>query len=186
MTQSLAGLAKTTTIPTSDGPAKSTTFSKMRLIANKFHECPGTTFLSRSADWLLVTWRSTSFNAGTSAPTTRPFCSKSNPFDGTIRERVLTCDWSSYLPGKEENSSCTVQLIRTLAEWSGGPCVEQSLYAAHIQAIAAAQHYIYIENQYLSSSLAGGGVENQVSAFHLRSGCAEPQTLCLRLATCCS
>lgn len=58
--------------------------------------------------------------------------------------------------------SCTVQVIRSLDLWSGGSRLEQSIYGEYLKAVTIAEHYIYIENQYLSSSIAGEGVENVV------------------------
>jgi phospholipase D1/2 len=46
--------------------------------------------------------------------------------------------------------------------WSAGLQTEASILGAYMKVIQEAQHYIYIENQYISSSLAGGGVENRL------------------------
>ncbi|KAI9295170.1 phospholipase D/nuclease [Neoconidiobolus thromboides FSU 785] len=60
--------------------------------------------------------------------------------------------------------TCEVQIIRSLGDWSGlqGRTTEASVYGAYMAAISKAQHYIYIENQYIVSSTAGGGVENRI------------------------
>ncbi|KAI0244548.1 hypothetical protein L0F63_007148, partial [Massospora cicadina] len=63
-------------------------------------------------------------------------------------------------------STCEVQVVRSLGAWSGlrGRTTEASVYGAYLSAIGRAQHYIYIENQYVVSSTAGGGVENRIVA----------------------
>lgn len=63
-------------------------------------------------------------------------------------------------------STCEVQIVRSLSDWSGlqGRTTEASVYGAYMAAISRAQHYIYIENQYVVSSIAGGGVENRIVA----------------------
>lgn len=63
-------------------------------------------------------------------------------------------------------STCEVQIVRSLSDWSGlqGRTTEASVYGAYMAAISRAQYYIYIENQYVVSSLAGGGVENRIVA----------------------
>jgi phospholipase D1/2 len=50
-----------------------------------------------------------------------------------------------------------------LSARSGASRLDRSIYGAYVHAISAAQHYIYLENQYMSSNLAGGGVENVVA-----------------------
>ena len=40
---------------------------------------------------------------------------------------------------------------------------EVSIHWAYVELIAAAKHYIYIENQFFISCSAGGIVENQVA-----------------------
>ncbi len=57
------------------------------------------------------------------------------------------------------------QILRSLSEWSGGPVgvVESSILEAHLKLIDASEHFIYIENQFFISSLAGS-VQNQISA----------------------
>lgn len=49
-----------------------------------------------------------------------------------------------------------------MGNWSGASRLDRSIYGAYLQAVSSAEHYIYIENQYLSSNVAGGGVENIV------------------------
>ncbi|MES1910524.1 MAG: hypothetical protein MHM6MM_003104 [Cercozoa sp. M6MM] len=57
-----------------------------------------------------------------------------------------------------------VQAVRSLDTWSGGSRHEASIYGAMLDAVERAEHFIYIEQQYIASSLAGGGVANQL--FH--------------------
>jgi phospholipase D1/2 len=65
---------------------------------------------------------------------------------------------------ENEEYSCQCLLVRSLSEWSGlqNRTKEASVYGSYIAAINNANHYIYIENQYVVSSTAGGGVENQI------------------------
>ncbi|KXN71824.1 phospholipase D/nuclease [Conidiobolus coronatus NRRL 28638] len=65
---------------------------------------------------------------------------------------------------EDEENTCQCLLVRSLSEWSGlqNRTKEASVYGSYISAINNAQHYIYIENQYVVSSTAGGGVENQI------------------------
>eukprot|EP01083_Nonionella_stella_P093114 260804_1 len=58
--------------------------------------------------------------------------------------------------------TCNVQCIRSMDLWSGADRLERSIEAAYVRAIKNAQFYIYIENQYFSSSCAGGAVKNTV------------------------
>jgi phospholipase D1/2 len=62
------------------------------------------------------------------------------------------------------HGTCRAQIVRSLAAWSGGPRTDQSQYASFLEAIRGAEHYIYIENQYISFSQAGGGVVNQIGS----------------------
>ena len=62
----------------------------------------------------------------------------------------------------EDSGTCIVQVIRSMDLWSGASRLDRSIYGAYLKAVNSAQHYIYIENQYLSSNIAGGGVENTV------------------------
>lgn len=63
--------------------------------------------------------------------------------------------------------TCMCQVLRQLSEWSGSHGeLEASILAAYINLIQTSQHYIYIENQFFISSLAGNGITNEV-AFHL-------------------
>jgi phospholipase D1/2 len=57
---------------------------------------------------------------------------------------------------------CQAQLLRTQNQWSGASRPEASIYGCILDWIESAEHYIYIENQYIASSTAGGGIRNQV------------------------
>ncbi|KAI9295765.1 phospholipase D/nuclease [Neoconidiobolus thromboides FSU 785] len=62
--------------------------------------------------------------------------------------------------------SCRVQVLRSSAEWSSGIELENSIYTAYIQNIAAAKHFIYIENQFFVSAAKGESnysVKNQIA-----------------------
>jgi phospholipase D1/2 len=72
-----------------------------------------------------------------------------------------------HYPADHERGTCMVQAVRSMDKWSGGSRNEQSIYGAYVRAIRDAEHYIYIENQYMSSNLAGAGVENKVAQYIL-------------------
>eukprot|EP01094_Clydonella_sp_ATCC50884_P022040 TRINITY_DN4980_c1_g1_i1.p1 TRINITY_DN4980_c1_g1~~TRINITY_DN4980_c1_g1_i1.p1 ORF type:complete len:1036 (+),score=300.83 TRINITY_DN4980_c1_g1_i1:143-3109(+) len=59
--------------------------------------------------------------------------------------------------------SCKVQVTRSIAMWSGGVPVENSIYKAYIDAINHAKHYIYIENQYFISSTFSDRPKNRIA-----------------------
>lgn len=61
--------------------------------------------------------------------------------------------------------SCTCQLLRSSSYWSTGltaGSAEMSIQNAYIQLISESKHFLYIENQFFISSLAGQPVCNQV------------------------
>ena len=51
--------------------------------------------------------------------------------------------------------SCHIQCIRSLSAWSGSETTEKSIMDAYIREIRAAEHFIYIEQQFFISSTAG-------------------------------
>ncbi|CAG8840659.1 16090_t:CDS:2, partial [Racocetra persica] len=44
--------------------------------------------------------------------------------------------------------TCSVQILRSVCRWSHGIEVEDSIHKPYLQAIAEAEHFIYIENQF--------------------------------------
>jgi phospholipase D1/2 len=56
----------------------------------------------------------------------------------------------------------SVQVVRSVSEWSLGMSSEPSVGEAYCTLIDAAQHFIYIENQFFISSNAGSGITNTV------------------------
>ncbi len=60
-------------------------------------------------------------------------------------------------------AGCSVHVLRSVAEWSLGVPGESSIHKAYTAAIESAQHYVYIENQFFISSLAGSGIKNGVA-----------------------
>lgn len=61
--------------------------------------------------------------------------------------------------------SCKCQIVRSVSNWSCGldnNRYENSIQFAYLQLIEDSQFYIYIENQFFISSLAGPAVENSV------------------------
>lgn len=47
--------------------------------------------------------------------------------------------------------TCKVQAVRSASDWSHGILKEESITNAYKAVIAAAQHYVYIENQFFST-----------------------------------
>ena len=54
----------------------------------------------------------------------------------------------------------TIQVLRSVGEWSAGQPKETSIYNAYLHAIKNAEHFIYIENQFFISS--HGKVQNKI------------------------
>ncbi|CAO3592720.1 unnamed protein product [Absidia cylindrospora] len=64
----------------------------------------------------------------------------------------------------EPNRTNQVQVVRSASYWNMEIDNEDSYYQAHMELIAGAKHYIYIENQYFISSIdSGGAVINKVA-----------------------
>ncbi|KAK7277974.1 hypothetical protein RJT34_22995 [Clitoria ternatea] len=56
-------------------------------------------------------------------------------------------------------TTCRSQVIRSVSQWSAGTCQpEQSIHTAYCSLIEKAKHFIYIENQYFISGLAGDDI----------------------------
>ncbi|KAJ9060903.1 hypothetical protein DSO57_1026038 [Entomophthora muscae] len=51
--------------------------------------------------------------------------------------------------------TCQIQVLRSSSEWSSGVEKENSIYNAYIENIYAAQHFIYIENQFFVTAAKG-------------------------------
>ncbi|KAJ8766839.1 hypothetical protein K2173_009098 [Erythroxylum novogranatense] len=53
-------------------------------------------------------------------------------------------------------TSCRCQVLRSVSQWSAGTSqVEESIHCAYLSLIERAEHFIYIENQFFISGLAG-------------------------------
>lgn len=61
-------------------------------------------------------------------------------------------------------SNLTIQVLRSVDQWSAGQPHEASIHNAYLQAIENAEHFIYIENQFFISSQKGTfmGVQNKI------------------------
>lgn len=62
--------------------------------------------------------------------------------------------------------TCSCQILRSACSWSlglGPYQTEKSIHMAYIQLIEQAKHFIYIENQFFISNLAGPPVENLIA-----------------------
>ncbi len=56
-----------------------------------------------------------------------------------------------------------VKVLRSICKWSSGVSEkEASIYAAYLDVIKRAEHFVYIENQFFISSLAGPDVQNEI------------------------
>ncbi|TFL05257.1 phospholipase D/nuclease [Pterulicium gracile] len=64
----------------------------------------------------------------------------------------------------EPNSTtCRVQAVRSVADWSHGVLTEDSIQQAYIEMIRDAKYFIYIENQFfITATKDGGQVKNQI------------------------
>lgn len=61
--------------------------------------------------------------------------------------------------------TCRVQVLRSVADWSHGTLVEDSIQQAYISMIREANHCIYIENQFFITTTAEGNpVKNLIGA----------------------
>lgn len=61
--------------------------------------------------------------------------------------------------------TCRVQVVRSVADWSHGTLVEDSIQQAYISMIREANHCIYIENQFfITTTGTGNPVKNQIGA----------------------
>ena len=63
-----------------------------------------------------------------------------------------------------KDGSCKCQMLRSSSLWSMGlKSYEDSIHIAYLGLITNAQHFIYIENQFFISSLAGRPVKNAIA-----------------------
>ena len=73
----------------------------------------------------------------------------------------VTSQSLKHLHVEKDAFLATCQVVRSIGAWSGGfaenQC-ERSIYEAYINMIDKAQHYIYIENQFLVSTTSYGGI----------------------------
>lgn len=68
------------------------------------------------------------------------------------------------LIGSVGSSKCDCQMIRSASMWSLGlKEVERSIELAYLELILQAKYFIYIENQFFISSVAGRGVKNGIA-----------------------
>ena len=62
--------------------------------------------------------------------------------------------------------TCSCQILRSASSWSlglGPYQTEKSIHMAYIQMIEQSKHFIYIENQFFISNLAGPPIENLIA-----------------------
>lgn len=68
---------------------------------------------------------------------------------------TIPCSCSGPCACSESNSATmTIQVVRSVSEWSMGTVVENSIYDAYLYYIENARHFIYIENQFFVSRSA--------------------------------
>uniref|UniRef100_A0A0W0EW24 Phospholipase n=1 Tax=Moniliophthora roreri TaxID=221103 RepID=A0A0W0EW24_MONRR len=62
------------------------------------------------------------------------------------------------------SSTCRVQVVRSVSDWSHGVLTEHSIQNAYIQLINEANHFIYIENQFfISATQDGEQIKNRIA-----------------------
>ncbi|KAJ7071352.1 hypothetical protein C8F01DRAFT_429874 [Mycena amicta] len=66
---------------------------------------------------------------------------------------------------KKRTPGMTVQVVRSVSDWSHGVLTEHSIQNAYVRLIQEAEHFIYIENQFFISATYGKDVvKNQIAA----------------------
>ncbi|KDO35626.1 hypothetical protein SPRG_00470 [Saprolegnia parasitica CBS 223.65] len=60
--------------------------------------------------------------------------------------------------GAEAYQPCALQVLRSVSQWSAGVPTEASIHTAYCETIRAAQHYVYLENQFFISGLQGNSM----------------------------
>lgn len=94
------------------------------------------------------------------------FIQRWNHHRDALNEHNHITPQSSFLP---PSGRLSVQVVRSVCNWSAGVSVaESSILNAYIAEIERAEHFIYIENQFFISSLAGGVVENRIAEAILK------------------
>ncbi|OQS05663.1 phospholipase D, Pi-PXTM-PLD [Thraustotheca clavata] len=61
-------------------------------------------------------------------------------------------------PLQPEYQPCSLQVLRSVSQWSAGVPTEASIHTAYCETIRAAQHYVYLENQFFISGLQGNSM----------------------------
>ncbi|KAM7485037.1 hypothetical protein LguiA_001046 [Lonicera macranthoides] len=80
--------------------------------------------------------------------------------------------------------SCRCQVLRSVSQWSAGTSqVEESIHNAYCSLIEKAEHFVYIENQFFISGLAGDEIiRNRVlEALYMRIKRAYNENKCFRV-----
>ena len=94
------------------------------------------------------------------------FIQRWNHHRDVLNEHEYITPESSFLP---PSGRLSVQVVRSVCNWSAGVTVaETSIENAYLAEIERAEHFIYIENQFFISSLAGGVVENRIAEAILK------------------
>eukprot|EP00742_Colponemidia_sp_Colp-10_P008039 GILJ01008674.1.p1 GENE.GILJ01008674.1~~GILJ01008674.1.p1 ORF type:complete len:1307 (-),score=215.05 GILJ01008674.1:364-4284(-) len=85
---------------------------------------------------------------------------------GPRRKKQKQRDKEMLAPPKQRHveaaGTCRCQVVRSVGGWSFGLNTEASIQDAYLHLIENAQHFIYIENQFFMSSLAGDTIENRI------------------------
>ena len=90
-----------------------------------------------------------------------------DPVDSHKELDLATESWESWLNREAHEGSLPplrvqAQVVRSICSWSGCSRIEASVYSSYMEAIESAEHYVYIENQYVSSATAGGVAQNGI------------------------
>eukprot|EP00929_Paragymnodinium_shiwhaense_P096617 TRINITY_DN58262_c0_g1_i1.p1 TRINITY_DN58262_c0_g1~~TRINITY_DN58262_c0_g1_i1.p1 ORF type:complete len:809 (-),score=198.99 TRINITY_DN58262_c0_g1_i1:163-2589(-) len=85
-----------------------------------------------------------------------------------MSESPLSTDAGEAAPA-EAHGKLRVQIVRSCAPWSAGvSSIERSHYQAWTAAIASAEHYMYIEQQYFIASNSDSDVMNEIGTAILK------------------
>lgn len=79
-------------------------------------------------------------------------------------EDALRDDEDEAVYARPPHGTMTIQVVRSVSDWSHGVLTERSIQNAYIQLIQESQHFIYIENQFfISNTQDSGPVKNTIA-----------------------
>jgi hypothetical protein len=105
-------------------------------------------------------------HSSTSATDYHPICQAAAQMDISLSISKLFHESSRSIDAVprlcNDQGSCKVQVLRSTGKWSIGTKTECSILNCYLECIANAHRFIYIENQFFISSLAGDGTQNKI------------------------